>query len=307
MPRPLDIWRCAIVKQTAEEIVRDGISHDSVVWFPDTLPFSFWADPFALWRDGRLYVFAEAFDYRTRIGHVDLLVYDCDLNFLESRPVLRAPWHLSYPFVFEADGETWILPEAYKSGTLTLYRARSFPDDWEAVCQIQLDGPAIDATPFWHGDKWWLFYSPSHDASVRRSNLHLAWSDRLTGPWHLHPLNPVRKDLASARPGGTPTVRDGTIILPVQDCRSTYGGAIRALSIETLDEVGFTATDRAGVSAPSWMAPFTEGLHTLASAGPVTLIDVKRTEASFYGEAIRIQGVLRRRWREAGILGRLAG
>ena len=28
-----------------------------------------------------------------------------------------------------------MLPEAYKSGTLTLYRARSFPDDWEAVSQ----------------------------------------------------------------------------------------------------------------------------------------------------------------------------
>jgi hypothetical protein len=307
MLRPLDIWRSAIVKQTAEEIVRDGISPGSVVWLPDMPPYSFRADPFALWRDGRLYVFAEAFDYRTRIGHVDLLVYDGDLIFLETKPVLRAPWHLSYPFVFEADGETWMLPEAYKSGTLTLYRARSFPDDWEAVCQIPLDGPAIDATPLWYGGKWWLFYSPSHNAVVRRSNLHVAWSDRLTGPWYPHPLNPVRVDLASARPGGTPMVRDGTIILPVQDCRSTYGCAIRALSIATLDEIGFEATDRAGLSAPSWMAPFTEGFHTLASAGPVTLIDVKRTEASFYGETIRIQGVLRRRWREAGILERLAG
>ena len=65
MPRPLDIWRCAIVKQTAEEIVRDGVSPGSAIWFPDTPPFTFWADPFALWRDGRLYVFAEAFDYRT--------------------------------------------------------------------------------------------------------------------------------------------------------------------------------------------------------------------------------------------------
>ena len=116
--------------------------------------------------------------------------------------------------VFEAEGDTWMLPEAYKSGTLTLYRARSFPDDWEAVCSIPLDSPAIDATPLWHGGRWWLFYSPSHDALARRSNLHVAWSDRLTGPWHLHPLNPVRADLASARPGGRPMVWGGAIILP---------------------------------------------------------------------------------------------
>src|ERR1700742_262414 len=98
MPRPLDIWRSAIVKQTVEELVRDGITPGSVVWLPDTPPFAFRADPFALWRDGRLHVFTEAFDYRTRIGHVDLLVYDRNLNLLETKPVLRAPWHLSYPF-----------------------------------------------------------------------------------------------------------------------------------------------------------------------------------------------------------------
>jgi hypothetical protein len=307
MLRPLDIWRSAIVKQTAQEILRSGIDPVSLVWLPDMPSYAFRADPFGVWRNQRLYVFAEAFDYRTRIGHVDVLVYDDGLHFLESRPVLKMPWHLSYPFVFEAEGETWMLPEAYKSGTLTLYRARDFPYGWEAACQIPLDGPAIDATPFWHGGKWWLFYSPSYDESVRRSHLHAAWSERLTGPWHLHPLNPLRVDLASARPGGTPQLWDGAIILPVQDCRSTYGGAIRALSIETLDEARFVATDRAGVTAPGWMAPFTEGLHTLASAGPVTLIDVKRTEASVHGEIVRIRGVIRRRLRKAGFLERLAG
>jgi hypothetical protein len=307
MLRPLDIWRCAIVKQTLQDVAQDGIDPGAVVWFPDMPSCAFRADPFGVWRHGRLHVFAEAFDYRTRIGHIDLLVYDSDFNFVESRPVLKTPWHLSYPFVFEAEGETWMLPEAYKSGTLTLYRARSFPDDWEAACQIPLDGPAIDATPLRQDGKWWLFYSPSHDPSARRSHLHVAWSERLTGPWHLHPLNPVRVDLASARPGGTPQMRGGVIMLPVQDCRSTYGGAIRLLSIETLDETRFVATDRAGVSAPGWMAPFTEGFHTLASAGPVTLIDVKRTEASFRGETVRIRGVLRRRLRETRILERLAG
>jgi hypothetical protein len=307
MPRQLDIWRCAIVRRKAEEVIRGGIDPGSVVWFPDMPRFAFRADPFGLWRDGKLYIFAEAFDYRTRIGHVDLLCYDGNLAFLESRPVLKAPWHLSYPFVFEADGETWMLPEAYKSGTLTLYRARSFPDIWEAACEIPLDGPAIDATPVRHDGKWWLFYSPSRDSSMRRSHLHVAWADRLTGPWHLHPLNPVRIDLASARLGGTPQMRDGTILLPVQDCRSTYGGALRMLLVKTLDEANFVATDHAGLTAPAWMAPFTEGLHTLAAAGPVTLIDVKRTEASFYGETVRIRGVLKRRWREARHLQRLVG
>lgn len=295
MLRPMDIWRCAIARQSADAMVRDGIAPDGLVWLPDMPPRSFRADPFGLWRDGRLHVFAEAFSYSVRVGHIDLLVYDADLVLLESRTVLERPWHLSYPVVFEADGETWMLPEAYRSGTLTLYRARRFPDRWEPVCDMPLDGPAIDATPVFHDGLWWLFYAPSRDRESRRGHLHVAWARALTGPWTLHPLNPVLVDAGGARPGGTVRVRDGMPVLPVQDCRATYGHAIRELEIDRLDETGFSARHRARLSAPAWMAPYDDGLHTLSAAGPFTLIDVKRMDASLRGKAMRLGGLVRHR------------
>jgi hypothetical protein len=304
MLRPMDIWRCAIVPRSAEVILSAGIDASSITWLPDMPAGSFRADPFGLWRDGLLHIFAEAFDYRKRVGHIDLLIYDRDLRLLECRTVLKTPWHLSYPFVFEADGEVWMLPEAFKSGTLTLYRAVPFPFQWEPVCDIPLDGPAIDATPLFYRGKWWLFYAPSHGKLAKKSHLHIAWSDRLTGPWTLHPLNPVRIDLAGARPGGTPKVRGGAIILPVQDCRTTYGAAIRTLTIDCLDETRFSATSGGALIAPPWMAPFTEGLHTLATAGPVTLIDVKRMDASFHGKAARLGGIVEQHLRRASGLRR---
>jgi hypothetical protein len=302
MLRPMDTWRCAIVRQDVQAILADGIDPQAVVWLPDMPRLAFRADPFGLWQDGRLHVFAEAFDYRTRIGSIDALVYDADLNLIECRSALKAPWHLSYPCVFEADGEIWMLPEAYRSGTLTLYRARRFPFEWERVCDIPLDGPAIDATPLYHRGKWWLFYAPSAEKAGRRSHLHVAWSDKLTGPWQLHPLNPLRVDISSARPGGVPIVQDGIITLPVQDCRDTYGGAIRLLTITTLSETQFEATDAPGVAAPAWMAPFDQGFHTLSPAGPVTLIDVKRMTNSLADNAVRIRGIARRTLRETGVL-----
>ena len=302
MPRTLDIWRCAIVRQSADAILRDGIDEAAVRWLPEMSPFSFRADPFGFWRDDRLTIFAEAFDYRTRIGHIDALVYDKDLRLLECRTALKTPWHLSYPFVFEADGDVWMLPEAYRSGTLRLYRARAFPFDWEPVCEIPLDGPAIDATPLFHDGKWWLLYAPSADKSARTSHLHVAWAEKLTGPWHLHPLNPVRISLSGSRPGGTPLRTGQGIVLPVQDCRRTYGGAIRQLVIRTLDTTHFEAEERDGLSAPTWMAPATDGLHTLASAGPVTLIDVKELHASLLGNVIGLRGIIRRFLRGKGIM-----
>ncbi len=291
----LDIWRCAIVRQPASSIIRAGVDAASIVWLPDMPRYSFRADPFGLWRDGHLHVFAEAFDYRNRHGHIDLLVYDGKFDLVECRTILRESWHLSYPIVFEAEGETWMLPEACQSGTLTLYRARKFPAVWQAVCRIALDGPAIDATPVWHDGRWWMFYAPSHHRAARSSHLHVAWSERLTGPWRPHPRNPVRVDPGSARPGGTARSANDRIVLPVQDCRSTYGAAIRELSIGVLDETRFEATAGPSARAPAWMEPFTDGLHTLSAAGPVTLIDVKLRDRSLGGKAIDVGGRGRRR------------
>ncbi len=287
----MDVWRCAILRQTAERASRDGIDPAAVVWLPDMPPLSFLADPFGLWRCGRLHVFVEAFDYRTRHGHIDVLVYDDSLRLLDRRTVLAAPWHLSYPFVFAADGEVWMLPEAYRSGTLTLYRARDFPWAWEPALDIPLDGPAIDATPLFHGGRWWLFYTPGRHKAARRSHLHVAWADRLGGPWRLHPGNPVRVDPSAARPGGTARVEGGAVVLPVQDCRASYGGALRELVITRLSETAWAAHDRACLAAPPWMAPYSAGPHTLSAAGAVCLIDVKRMENSVAANAIRLRGL----------------
>jgi hypothetical protein len=80
----------------------------------------------------------------------------------------------------------------------------------------------------------------------------------------------------STRPGGTPVEVDGVLILPVQDCRQTYGGAIRPLSIHRLDPERFEADAGAPIMAPADFAPFDVGLHTLSAMGDCTLVDVKQ-------------------------------
>jgi hypothetical protein len=44
------------------------------------------------------------------------------------------------------------------------------------------------------------------------------------------------------------------------------------------------------------MSPFTDGFHTLSSAGPFTLIDVKQLDTSLSLNSLRIAGIIRRRW-----------
>jgi hypothetical protein len=274
-----DIWRIGIVRARASEIFA-APDAPTVSWIDVPKPFSFLADPFGVWRDGRLHVFAEAYDYRTRRGVIEHLELGNEFNLLGRREVLSEPWHLSYPFVFEADGETWMFPEAHRSGGLTLYRAKQFPFHWEPAGRFALDTSAIDATPFRHAGLWWLAYSPDGGQAEKQGRLHLAFAERLTGPWTPHPGNPVRIDRASSRPGGTPLTLDGALHLPVQDCSRTYGGAIRLLRIDTLTPERFAAEAGPAIGPPAAAAPYVDGLHTLAACGPVTLIDVKRIDRS---------------------------
>lgn len=296
-----DIWHPLIVPLPIAEIVaRGSLEGLPLHWAPGLERLRFRADPFGYWRGGLLYMFVETFDYRHPVGVIDVLVFDSHYRFVEQRPVLREPWHLSYPVVFDAEGETWLMPEANQSGRLTLYRARAFPDAWEPALTITVDPAPVDASPLWHEGRWWLFYSSTAHGQDGTRTLNAAFADRLAGPWTAHPGNPVRTDRASARPGGTPVVIDGRILLPVQDCSRTYGGAITLLAIETLDETRFVARPTTRFTAPAAAAPFGAGLHTLSAAGPATLIDVKRTTVSVEGMMLRpkreLQGLFDR-WR----------
>jgi hypothetical protein len=298
----MDIWRLGIARQPIADIIANGRITGPVTWVQEKDPCRFLADPFGIERDGILHVFAEAYDYRTRKGQIDVLRFDSAMRLLSRVPCLREPWHLSYPALIEWEGETWLLPEAHRSGRLTLYRAIEFPDRWEAAAVIDLPDVPVDATPLFHDGRWWLFYAPARSKSDKTGHLHIAFADRLTGSWRAHPLNPVRVDPASSRTGGTPTVVNGEIILPVQDCSQTYGGAIRALHISLLTETAFEAQCSPAIGKPFGSAPFDEGLHTLSGCGAFTLFDVKKIDRSLSGSLAGLRGRVRRAARQFRVL-----
>jgi hypothetical protein len=289
MPLKKDIWRIGAVRAPAAEILRNGLHGHEVSWLCDTPPLTFLADPFGVWRDGKLYVLAEAYDYRDRHGVIEALTFDASLQLLERREVLREPWHLSYPFIIETGGATYMMPEGFRSGCVSLYRATAFPHRWELVRRITLDEAPIDATPVFHNGMWWMFYTPATTREAKVSALHVAFAPSLEGPWTPHPKNPVRLDPSSSRPGGTPLVIDGALVIPMQDCRKTYGGAIRPLTVTRL-----TATEFEAVPGEVLTAPGADGFHTLAGVGALTLIDTKRFHLSPASLASDVRHVLRK-------------
>ncbi|WP_198024318.1 glucosamine inositolphosphorylceramide transferase family protein [Asaia astilbis] len=187
-----DIWRTGIIEAPLATLLQTPDWSEIPCHFLPDMPraFQFRADPFGVWHEGLLHVFLEIYDYRNRIGEIELFVYDRSFRLIRNEIVLREPWHLSYPQVIEAEGDFWMLPEAHRSKGQTLYRAERFPDRWVPACQIDLGGEiAVDATLCFRDGLWWLIYTPVEAAKKAPSRLHVAYAESLRGPWTRHRQN----------------------------------------------------------------------------------------------------------------------
>ena len=181
---------------------------------------------------------------------------------------------MSYPFLIQADQRVLCIPETSEAHEIALYESEHFPDRWAKVATLIAGAAIVDATLFQHGGHWWLAGSELADRGAN-CELHLWFAPSITGPWHPHPANPVKIDVRSARPGGTPFVVDGTLYRPAQDCSRTYGGRITINRVLTLNPLAFREEPFAFVE-PEAAGPYPDGLHTLSQVGNVTLIDGKR-------------------------------
>lgn len=270
-----DAWRIGFIRRPVSHVLEpDGLQAKTVTWLPPCpRDFQFIADPFGLERDGVLTVFAEAYDYRVRRGEIRYFQYEGDV-LIRQGLALAAPFHLSYPSLIEEDGVLYMLPEGYKSGALTLYRCERFPDRWTPVARL-LEQPAIDATVVRRDGRWWMFYALPGPNDRAMREMHVASADALTGPWTPHPGNPVRSGFMGARPGGSAFEHEGQLYLPVQECRPTYGAAIRLLRLDVLSSTDVLATEVRRLTPHGLLPGFEDGLHTLSGDADVTFIDIK--------------------------------
>ncbi|MBW8881293.1 MAG: hypothetical protein JF615_07720 [Asticcacaulis sp.] len=290
----IDLWRVGFVNRPISDSLTPGrLTGGDMTWLPDPGSFRFIADPFGVRGKDGVTVFVEAYDYRVKRGEIHYYRYDQDNRLIGQGPALVQPFHLSYPYLIDDGGELYMLPEASRSGSLTLYRCTRFPDTWVPAEQL-LDLPAIDATVIRHDGLWWMFYAlPGPDGRAMRE-LHIAWAERLSGPWRQHPANPVRTGFETSRPGGNPFVHGGALYLPMQDCVATYGAAINLLRVDLLTPDAFEAQSVARLTADGLLPGYQDGLHTLSGSDGISFIDVKHIKRSWREPLIKLEYKLRR-------------
>ncbi|HTU10127.1 MAG TPA: hypothetical protein VMG08_04435 [Allosphingosinicella sp.] len=235
-------------------------------------PAIFYADPFVVERDGRSFLFAEAFPYARGKGEIVCAEVGESIAETRFRTILERPWHLSYPFVFEWRGETWLAPEGSTHGGVELYRAAAFPWEWTFERRLLPDWPLVDATFFEHEGRLWLLAGAATAGGSDWDELYAWHAPSLEGPWEPHRLNPIKSDCRSARPGGRPLRLGGRLLRPAQRCEREYGEALAWLEIRTLTPDAFEEIELA-----SWRAaaPGLSGPHGADLGDALAAVDFR--------------------------------
>ncbi|WP_332116114.1 formyltransferase family protein [Azorhizobium caulinodans] len=276
-PRQVEHWQIAVRRSGTTFAVqpeRGSVDLSGFAFVPSPKGLCY-ADPFVFWHHGQPYVFFECDSYRGQPAIISVAQIGAD-GIGPVSPCLALPFHLSFPQVFEAEGEIFMMPESLEAGELALYRAVAFPHHWEKD-RVLLQGNVVDAA-LWQQDGHWYLFATVVDLRSRTSSLHLFFSETLHGPWEPHPENPLSYDVRRARGAGALFQRSGKLFRPSQDGSGSYG---RALEFNMVDELsaGHYAEHVALVVTPDHVPrqgkAVATGVHTYHEAGGIEVIDAK--------------------------------
>jgi hypothetical protein len=231
-----------------------------------------WADPFALERNGRYYVFFEELPYAARKGHISMIELDAHGRWSPPVRVLERDYHLSYPFLLEHQGELYMIPESGEDRSVQAYRCVDFPLRWRAE-RVLLEGLRyVDATLHRDGARWWMFVNAAAGESrTCDDELHVFHAREPFGEWQPHARNPVRSDPRGSRPAGALYREEGALYRPAQVGVPRYGAGLSIRRVQRLTPDEFAELEVARIM-PAEEAGLL-GLHTVNRAGALTVVD----------------------------------
>jgi hypothetical protein len=233
------------------------------------------ADPFPFSWEGKDVIFVEDFDKSSSRGQISALELT-ESGHIFIPGVLSESHHLSFPFVFKDGENLFLLPEAYESKEIRLYKCIDFPRRWELYSTLMTEVAAVDSMITFHDGLYWLF--TNLDSSERddfNSELHLFSAPELRSQnWTPHPDNPVVFDSLGGRNGGL-FKENGDLYRVCQNQGfSSYGKSISIRVVEELSLTSYREREVAGI-LPDFLKNG-RGTHTFSFAANILSGDIYR-------------------------------
>ena len=229
------------------------------------------ADPMLVDDGIRTWLFYES--VKGQKGRIEVAEVLAGCRLSEPRVLLEDDCHYSYPFVFRAHGVWYMIPESSAVSEVRLYRAVSFPYQWE-LQTVLLHERAVDTTVFFYQSSYWLLTFVL-DQGSEKVFPHAYTVENWNTPM-LREVSWQNYDPLRVRGAGAAFVLDNEIIRPAQISKpQRYGDGLifyrPRLSDRYKEEPVFEITEKnlriKGI--------FADGLHTYSCSAKYEAIDVR--------------------------------
>jgi hypothetical protein len=261
-------WRIGMCQTGRQHIV----TSDAAVLVPPK--GRFFADPFVYTYQGQPFIFFEDYYFCERKGKVSVATY-VDGNFQFLGVVLDLPYHLSFPYIFEYEGNIYMVPETSSNRTIEMWKCVEFPMKWERHVTLMENVSAADTIIFPYGSYWWLFTNIDRTNGEDHCDELFAFYSTRPDSFALtaHKLNPIITNPIKARNGGMILDQDGSVIRCAQrQGFRHYGKGVSLNRIEELTPETYREAE-GPVHYPHFLGKTFSSMHHWHHRGGYTVFD----------------------------------
>jgi hypothetical protein len=235
-------------------------------------PQHYLADPFLISRKGNDFCYVEDYDNLTKRGKIT--AYALGPPSVTCLGVaLEESFHLSYPYLFEYDGELYMCPETSENRDIRIYKCLDFPLGWKLEKIIMKNVLAADTILVEKDGKWWMLTNidPAEWGDFSLELCLFSAKSPLDEEWIPHPGNPFHIDASRTRNGGI--IREGERLFRVAQAQGfdMYGRRSSVNEIIELNDQSYVENCVCVIS-PTFKGGIV-GTHHLHSNGNMTIVD----------------------------------
>ncbi len=242
-------------------------------------PYHFYADPFVWIKEDKTVCFVEDYDYKKNIASISAVEIFEDNSYKILGTVLKEPFHLSFPYLFEYKDTLYMIPESSANNSIRLYKCIEFPMKWKFEKYLMQDIKTADSMVFEHKNRWWLVTNMSTPANDdQAAQLFVFYADNpLSDKWTPHKNNPVVFNSNFGRNAGILFDEDGTVFRVRQKQKfNIYGAEFSIAKITNLTPQKYEEVTIASVK-PDFF-PKLKATHHMHSYKNITVYDFMRHE-----------------------------
>jgi hypothetical protein len=258
-------WRVAVARESWQSVVlSEGVEIQPARG-------SWLADPFVIERDGRYYCFVEEFVEEMGKGRISVYDLTCEEpNYLGV--ALEEDFHLSFPFVFESDGDLFMCPESHEANQVRLYRNTGDILSWELSTVLIENIRAVDNLIFWQEGSWTLLTSIDETgAGDFSTGLWCFQSEQLlSSNWKLQDWKPANIQCECVRNGGLLGSEAHYFRVGQVSDFGEYGSRVH---INRVGESGSEYSEQFSAEVTPKFSRSAIGLHHISCVDSVTVFD----------------------------------